>query len=158
MTCIIGAVFYFVIADFPEDAKWLTEDERRFLKARLQEDVGASQHHQPLKIKNILKTIADREYYALGQMVICTDGIHDLARVLLGGFMYFGLIVPAYSYGTYNIHISPPHHDLTSIFPCSVLCPWYHPIPRLHRRPRPTILCATLGLRIRPIHDSRHRL
>lgn len=62
LTCVVGALFYFVICDFPEDAKWLTEEERRFVKARLQEDVGASQRHVPLTIKDIMKTIGDREF------------------------------------------------------------------------------------------------
>lgn len=62
LTCVVGALFYFVICDFPEDAKWLTEEERRFVKARLQEDVGASQRHVPLTFKDIMKTIGDREH------------------------------------------------------------------------------------------------
>ncbi|KAI0698917.1 MFS general substrate transporter [Cytidiella melzeri] len=79
LTCVVGLIFFFVLCDFPEDVKWLTEEERQFVKARLQEDVGDSQRHKPLNVKGIFKIIGD-------------------PRVLLGGFMYFGLIVPAYSY------------------------------------------------------------
>ena len=35
LTTVVAFLSYFVISDFPEDAKWLTEDEREFMQARL---------------------------------------------------------------------------------------------------------------------------
>lgn len=34
-TCLFSAGAYFIISDFPEHAKWLTEEERNFMKSRL---------------------------------------------------------------------------------------------------------------------------
>jgi len=79
LTCCIGIVFYFLISDFPEDAKWLSSEEREFLKVRLQEDVGKSQRDKLLDVGKVFRVIRD-------------------PRIILAGFMYFGLIVPAYGY------------------------------------------------------------
>jgi hypothetical protein len=99
LTCCVALFFFFVISDFPEDVKWLTEEERQFVKARLQEDVGDSQRHRRLGIKEVLQTIVDRKYIPMLLHVSRSDKSLGIARVLMGGFMYFGLIVPAYSYG-----------------------------------------------------------
>lgn len=40
MTVIVAAVSKFFIADWPEQAKFLTEDERAIVLARLAEDAG----------------------------------------------------------------------------------------------------------------------
>ncbi|GJE84711.1 MFS general substrate transporter [Phanerochaete sordida] len=79
LTCVVGLLFYFLISDFPEEAKWLSPEEKEFVKARLQEDVGHSQRHEPLKPKQVFKILSEW-------------------KIILGGFMYFGLIVPAYGY------------------------------------------------------------
>ncbi|KIP10635.1 hypothetical protein PHLGIDRAFT_84571 [Phlebiopsis gigantea 11061_1 CR5-6] len=79
LTCVVAMSFFFLIPDFPEEVSWLSAEERQFVKARLQEDVGESQRHKPLKPKDVFRIL--REW-----------------NIILGGFMYFGLIVPAYSY------------------------------------------------------------
>jgi hypothetical protein len=99
LTCCVALFFFFVISDFPEDVKWLTEEERQFVKARLQEDVGDSQRHQRLGIKEVLQTIVDRKYISTLLCVSQFDKLCGVARVLMGGFMFLGLIAPAYSYG-----------------------------------------------------------
>jgi hypothetical protein len=43
MTVGCAVVVSFLIADFPEEAKWLSDDEKAFVKARLAEDMGDSQ-------------------------------------------------------------------------------------------------------------------
>ena len=40
MTVGCAIVAFFLIADFPEEAKWLSEDEKAFIKVRLAEDMG----------------------------------------------------------------------------------------------------------------------
>jgi len=70
---------FFVIPDFPEDVKWLNDEERVYLNAKLTEDVGPSARYQPLTVRDILHTFKDY-------------------KIFVGGFMYFGLIVPAYGY------------------------------------------------------------
>jgi sugar phosphate permease len=34
---LVGILAYFIIVDFPEEAKWLTEDERRWVISRTEE-------------------------------------------------------------------------------------------------------------------------
>ncbi|EMD32218.1 hypothetical protein CERSUDRAFT_88143 [Gelatoporia subvermispora B] len=79
LTCIISVILYFNIPDFPEDAKWLSDDEKEFVKSRLYEEVGDSKRLEPLTMKAALDVFKDY-------------------KIIAGGFMYFGLIVPAYGY------------------------------------------------------------
>ncbi|KAM5531745.1 hypothetical protein V8D89_014594 [Ganoderma adspersum] len=78
-TVFFSFILYFTISDFPEEAKWLTKEEKEFVKARLYEDVGESRRDEPLTVKGVLAVFKDW-------------------KIIVGGFMYFGLIVPAYSY------------------------------------------------------------
>lgn len=103
-TCLIGALFWFAIPDFPEEAKWLSDNERAFLKAKLEADTGESHRHGHMSMKSVLKTLGDW-------------------RILVGGVMYFGLIVPAYGYAYFspqivrNLGYSPIETQLRSVPP-----------------------------------------
>jgi predicted MFS family arabinose efflux permease len=79
LTAAVAIAFFFVIPDFPEDAKWLAEDERAFIKGRLQEEQGKPALERRITAKDVFNCF--RDY-----------------KIFLGGFMYFGLIVPAYGY------------------------------------------------------------
>ncbi|EIW60283.1 MFS general substrate transporter [Trametes versicolor FP-101664 SS1] len=79
VTCLASIVLYFTISDFPEEVAWLSAEEKEFVKARLYEDVGHSKRHDPLTVKSVLEVFKDW-------------------KIIVGGFMYFGLIVPAYGY------------------------------------------------------------
>ena len=98
------AVAGLTVAYSPEQAKWLTEEERSYVQARLQADTGRSAAERKVSFRDFLTVMKDH-------------------RVWLGGFMYFGLIVPAYGYAyfaptiisTYNydpiqtqLHSVPP--------------------------------------------------
>jgi hypothetical protein len=79
VTCLFGIAWYFFLPDFPEEAKFLTPNERAAVKARLAADVGHSAHDKKYTWRDTL-------------------GVFKDYKIILGGFMYFGLIVPAYSY------------------------------------------------------------
>lgn len=79
LTCLCSFAFFFVIPSFPEDAKWLNPEERVYAKARLQKDQGNSAAERPIKTKDVLNVFKD-------------------FKIFVGGFMYLGLIVPAYGY------------------------------------------------------------
>ncbi|MCJ1245141.1 hypothetical protein MMC30_002342 [Trapelia coarctata] len=79
LTCLVAFLFFFIIPDFPEDAKWLTEEEREYVKARLRADQGRSAADRQITMKDVVNVFKDY-------------------KVIVGGFMYFGLIVPAYGY------------------------------------------------------------
>ena len=72
-------MWFFLIPDFPEEAKWLTEDERAYVKARLLKDQGLSARDRPITLRDVGRVFKD-------------------FKVIVAGFMYFGLIVPAYGY------------------------------------------------------------
>lgn len=80
---VICFVFLFTFPSFPEQAKWLREDEREYVKARLRADQGNNAAERKVTFRDILTVM--RDY-----------------KILLGGFMYFGLIVPAYSYAFFS--------------------------------------------------------
>lgn len=62
ITVVASVLLYFAISDFPEEVKWLTGEEKAFIKQRLSEDVGDSGHHVKYSIQDILGVFKDREY------------------------------------------------------------------------------------------------
>jgi MFS family permease len=83
LTCVVSFFFFFLLPNFPEEVKWLTEEERAFVKARLQVDQGKSAAERPIKASDVGRVFKD-------------------LKVVVGGFMYFGLIVPAYGYAYFS--------------------------------------------------------
>ncbi|MCJ1375331.1 hypothetical protein MMC20_006566 [Loxospora ochrophaea] len=79
LTCVVSFAFFFVLPDFPEEAKWLTEEERAYVKARLRKDQGRSAAERRIEFKDVKRIFKD-------------------FKVIVAGFMYFGLLVPAYGY------------------------------------------------------------
>lgn len=79
LTCLIALSFFFLLPAFPEDATWLTSSERTYIKARLQADQGKSAAERKISAKDVFNVFKDY-------------------KIFLGGFMYFGLIVPAYGF------------------------------------------------------------
>lgn len=79
LTCVVAVIFFFFIPSFPEDAKWLTEEERNYVRARLQVDQGRSAAERKITLRDVGRVFKDYKIY-------------------IGGLMYFGLIVPAYGY------------------------------------------------------------
>jgi len=79
LTCVIAFLFFFLISDFPEEVNWLSPNEKRWVKARLYEDVGHSRRGNTVTFRTALGVLKDY-------------------KVIVGGFMYLGLIVPAYGY------------------------------------------------------------
>lgn len=75
LTCVVAILFWFLLPDFPEDAKWLKEDERAYVKARLEVDQGKSALERAITFKDVVNIFKDY-------------------KIIVGGFMYFGLIVP----------------------------------------------------------------
>ena len=55
----MSIAFYFLIADSPEEAKWLTPEEKAFVKARLEDDVGESGIDTQMDPKLIITTLTN---------------------------------------------------------------------------------------------------
>ncbi|CAK1362917.1 putative transporter [Cercospora beticola] len=79
LTVAVSFLFFFLIPSFPEDAKWLGDDEKAYVAARLQKDQGRSAVERSITAKDVGNVFKDY-------------------KVIVAGFMYFGLIVPAYGY------------------------------------------------------------
>ena len=77
LTCVIAFVPFFIITDFPEEAKWLREAERVYMRSRLLAEQGNSTAGAHITLHDTLEVFKDYKIY-------------------LGGIMYFSLIVPAY--------------------------------------------------------------
>lgn len=75
-TCLLSLIGFFVIADFPEEAKFLTEPEREFVIAKLEKDIGNSAYEY-LSWRRVFSVFKDW-------------------KIWVGGFMYLGMIVGAY--------------------------------------------------------------
>jgi len=83
VTCVVGIAFFWLLPNFPEDTTWLTEDEKIFVAARLRVDQGRSAIERKISAKDVGNVFKD-------------------VKIWIGGFMYFGLIVPAYSYAYFS--------------------------------------------------------
>lgn len=59
ITVIAGALSFFIIQDFPDSAKFLTEEERTVVIRRLQEDDQFSAAGENLKLKYIWQSLID---------------------------------------------------------------------------------------------------
>ncbi|KAF7587166.1 hypothetical protein BBP40_007652 [Aspergillus hancockii] len=79
LTCVVAIICYFLVTDFPEDAKWLTEDERMFVREKLAADAGQAAEHASLGWRDVLDVFKDY-------------------KIFIGGWMYFGQVVTAYGY------------------------------------------------------------
>ncbi|KAK1140249.1 High-affinity nicotinic acid transporter [Aspergillus melleus] len=79
LTCVVSFIWFFVIPDFPEDVKWLTEEEREFIRAKLAQDTGGAAHDAKIGWREVLDVFKDY-------------------KIFIGGLMYFGQIVTAYGY------------------------------------------------------------
>ena len=112
MTVVCAIVAFFLVANFPEEAKWLSDDEKAFIKARLTEDMGNSQFNSKTTWRDTLGVLKD-------------------FKIILGGVMYLGLVVPGYGYAYFaptilrSFGYSPVKTQLYSVFPwvaAFVLC------------------------------------
>ncbi|THD00310.1 hypothetical protein EYZ11_000203 [Aspergillus tanneri] len=79
LTCVVSFVWFFVIPGFPEEVKWLTEEEREFIRVKLAKDTGGAAHDAKLGCREVLDVFKDY-------------------KIFLGGLMYFGQTVTAYGY------------------------------------------------------------
>ena len=62
LTCIVGFSMWWLVADFPETVTWLTEEEKAFVKAHLEDDVGDSGPNHSHTFKDMLNIFKDCEF------------------------------------------------------------------------------------------------
>lgn len=107
LTLALGLVFLFTLPSFPEQAGWLTAEERAYLQARLEADQGRSAAERKLAFADVGRVL--RDY-----------------KIWLGGLMYLGLVVPAYGFAYFapailaSYHYGPVQTQLHSVPPWAV--------------------------------------
>lgn len=98
VTTVTSVLLYFIISDFPEEVRWLTQEEKAFVKQRLLDDVGDPGHDAKYGVRDVLGVFKDRKRYArVVTRVVLT--LACVAKVIIGGFMYLGQLVPACKHG-----------------------------------------------------------
>ena len=73
-TLIIGILTYWMVHDFPAEAKFLSDDERARVLKRLREDNQASAEHAEWQWKDALKAYTDWKTYAFAVVYMGCDG------------------------------------------------------------------------------------
>lgn len=86
ITGFCGILLFFLIADFPEQARFLNDNEREFITKKLAQDMGESNFEDKISLMDILKVLGDW-------------------RVLICGVSYFGCIVGGYGYAYFSVAI-----------------------------------------------------
>lgn len=66
LTVAVAFAFYFLISDFPEEAKWLKADERAYIATRLRADQGRSARERPIKLKDVGNVFKDYKVVVAG--------------------------------------------------------------------------------------------
>ena len=79
ITIVCSSILFFCISDFPEEARFLKENERQFMKAKLALDVGDSSSDVKLDVKGVLNVF--KEW-----------------KIWMAGLIYFCHIIPSYGY------------------------------------------------------------
>lgn len=109
ITAFIGVILFFTLPDFPEDAKFIKENERSYIKEKLALDQGNSFHEDKLDWRQVIAVFKD-------------------VRLWLAAFIYFGQLIGAYGYAYFATAIiksfgySPVKTQVYSIFPWIVAC------------------------------------
>ena len=80
LTCVIAVVAFFLVADFPEDARWVNEGERAFIVKRLAADQGESGIAKRITLQDVLEVFKDWKMFP-------------------GALIYFGPLVSGYGKG-----------------------------------------------------------
>lgn len=62
LTIVIAVVWFWTLPDFPETVGWLDEDERTFIKAKLEKDTGKSAHAQSITWRDALEVFKDCKF------------------------------------------------------------------------------------------------
>ena len=62
-TIVIGICAYFLIADFPAEARWLNAEEREFVLARTASNNSAA---TPITVRNVISFFGDVKHLVAG--------------------------------------------------------------------------------------------
>ena len=73
-TVLIGGVSYFMVHDFPDDARFLSEADRQRVLRRLKEDKQSSAEHEEFKMSYFWASVKDWKTFAFAVIYMGCDG------------------------------------------------------------------------------------
>ncbi|KLO13925.1 MFS general substrate transporter [Schizopora paradoxa] len=73
-TVLVGVASFWIVQDFPETAKFLTEDERLFVIQRLQQDQQLSAGGEAFKLKFVWQALSDKKTWIAMGIYMGFDG------------------------------------------------------------------------------------
>ena len=59
LTVVVSFLFFFIIPDFPENSKFLSEREREYVKRRIEEDQGKAALERPITFRDVVNVFKD---------------------------------------------------------------------------------------------------
>jgi sugar phosphate permease len=136
-TVLVGIASYWMVHDFPDNAKFLSPDDRSRVLRRLAADQQASAHHETFNMKFFWEAVKDWKTYAFAIVYMGTDG----------SLYAFSLFLPTiinqlgYTATKANLLTVPPY-AAAAIMTISV--GWY--ADRTKRRGLSNIVMSLLGI------------
>ncbi|KAG9082498.1 hypothetical protein FRC06_004966, partial [Ceratobasidium sp. 370] len=104
ITIVAGIIGWLLIVDFPDNAEFLTEEERRHVIRRLDRDRGDGAH-DALTTKKVLSHLADWKIWALSVAFACST----MPAYSLAYFIPIILRGLGFSVALSNILVAPPY-------------------------------------------------
>lgn len=79
LTAVVGLICFFLVSDFPEEVKWLNDEERDYLRAKLAKDVGKANHNTSMTWREVLDVFKDCECSFI--RLLCLLQLQNLTRL-----------------------------------------------------------------------------
>ena len=95
-TVVVAVLSFFIIQDFPDPAKFLTEEESTFVIRRLQEDDQFSAAGEKFRFKYVLQSLVDWKTW-VGSTYSCYNEKKLLSLMVFQVFVYVGADGPLYA-------------------------------------------------------------
>lgn len=135
-TIVVAAVSYWMVQDFPDEAKFLSPDDRARVVRRLQADQQASAHHEELKGEYVWAAFKDWKTYAFAVIYMGADG------PLYAFSLFLPTIVAALGYsGTTANLLSVPPYVVAAL--ATIFVGWY--ADKTGRRGWCNIVCSIIA-------------
>ncbi|RDK40055.1 putative MFS transporter [Aspergillus phoenicis ATCC 13157] len=83
ITCVVAIVWFFIIPGFPEDVKWLNEEERMYIRAKLARDAGKAGHDARMGWRDVLAVFKDCKQDLSWRIYVFWAGCHSICIAIL---------------------------------------------------------------------------
>lgn len=136
-TVIVGVVSYWMVHDFPDEAKFLSDAERLRVLRRLREDKQASSHHEEFQITYFWQAVNDVKTWLFAIVYMGTDGS------LYAFSLFLPTIIKELGYSSVKANLlSVPPYAAAAVM--TILVGWY--ADRTNRRGLCNIFVSLLGI------------